>query len=59
MLDGRIARHLTLADDQWRVVGFIIPPDRNRPYRRVDLTVTAPAGASAVIRLGRPDAKHQ
>ena len=25
MLDGRIARHLTLADDQWRVVGFIIP----------------------------------
>jgi hypothetical protein len=50
-LDGRRARTLTLADDEWQTVEFMIPADANRRFRRIDLAVRAPAGVAAQIRV--------
>ncbi len=50
-LDGRRARTLTLADDEWQTVEFMIPADANRRFRRIDLAVRAPAGVPAQIRV--------
>lgn len=50
-LDGRLARTLTLADDEWHTVEFMIPADASRRFRRVDLSVRAPAGVSAQVRV--------
>jgi hypothetical protein len=50
-LDGRRARTLTLADDEWQTVEFMIPADPNRRFRRIDLTVRAPAGVAAQVRV--------
>jgi len=58
-LDGRIAGRLTLAGDEWQTAGFLIPPDKTRSYRRIDLEITTPAGAPGAIRLGRPVDKRQ
>ena len=50
-LDGRRARTLTLADDEWQTVEFMIPADANRRFRRIDLAVHGPAGVPAQIRV--------
>ena len=50
-LDGRLARTLALADDEWQSAEFIIPADANRRFRRVDLSVRAPAGVAAQVRV--------
>jgi O-antigen ligase len=50
-LDGRRARTLTLADDEWQTVEFMIPADANRRFRRIDLAVRAPAGVPAQVRV--------
>ena len=50
-LDGRRARTLTLADDEWQLVEFMIPADANRRFRRIDLAVRAPAGVAAQVRV--------
>jgi O-antigen ligase len=51
LLDGRRARTLTLADDEWQSVEFIIPADARRRFRRIDLEVRAPAGVAAQVRV--------
>jgi O-antigen ligase len=50
-LDGRRARTLTLADDEWQTVEFMIPADAHRPFRRIDLAVRAAAGVAAQVRV--------
>jgi hypothetical protein len=57
-LDGRRARTLTLADDEWQTVEFMIPADANRRFRRVDLTVRAPAGVAAQVRVGAAEIRE-
>lgn len=57
-LDGRRARTLTLADDEWQTVEFMIPADANRRFRRVDLAVRAPAGVAAQVRVGAAEIKE-
>jgi O-antigen ligase len=51
LLDGRRARTLTLQDDEWQSVEFIIPADARRRFRRIDLEVRAPAGVAAQVRV--------
>ena len=51
LLDGRRARTLILADDEWQTVEFMIPADANRRFRRIDLAVRAPAGVAAQVRV--------
>jgi len=51
-LDGRRARTLTLADDEWQSVEFIIPADAGRRFRRIDLEVRAPSGVAAQVQIG-------
>ena len=51
LLDGRRARTLTLEDDEWHSVEFIIPADAGRRFRRIDLEVRAPAGVAAQVRV--------
>ena len=51
LLDGRRARTLALQDDEWQSVEFIIPADARRRFRRVDLSVRAPAGVAAQVRV--------
>jgi O-antigen ligase len=50
-LDGRRARTLTLADDEWQTVEFMIPADAHRRFRRIDLAVRAAAGVVAQVRV--------
>jgi O-antigen ligase len=57
-LDGRLARTLTLADDEWHTVEFMIPADASRRFRRVDLSVRAPAGVSAQVRVGAAEIRE-
>jgi len=54
-LDGRRARTLTLADDEWQTVEFMIPADATRRFRRIDLAVLAPAGVAAQVRVAHPE----
>jgi hypothetical protein len=49
---------LTLADDEWQTVEFMIPADANRRFRRVDLAVRAPAGVAAQVRVGAAEIKE-
>ena len=49
--DGRLARTLTLTDDEWQTVEFMIPADANRRFRRIDLAVRAAAGVAAQVRV--------
>jgi O-antigen ligase len=55
LLDGRRARTLTLADDEWQSVEFIIPADARRRFRRIDLAVRAAAGVSAQVRVAHAE----
>jgi O-antigen ligase len=50
-LDGRIARTLTLTNDEWQTAELIIPADAHRRFRRIDLAIRAPAGGAAQIRV--------
>jgi len=56
-LDGRLARRLTLKDDEWQTVAFLIPAEASRRARRIDLKVRAPRGVPAVVRVGQADVK--
>jgi len=58
LLDGRRARTLTLVDDEWQTVEFMIPADASRRFRRVDLSVRAPAGVSAQVRVGAAEIRE-
>ena len=53
-LDGRFARRLTLTNDEWQTVEFMIPADAHRRFRRIDLAVLAPAGVAARVRVAHP-----
>ena len=53
-LDGRFARRLTLTNDEWQTVEFMIPADAHRRFRRIDLAVLAPAGVAAQVRVAHP-----
>jgi hypothetical protein len=53
-LDGRLARVLTLTDDEWQTAKFMIPVDASRPFRRIDIEIRGPSGVAAQIRAAQP-----
>jgi O-antigen ligase len=58
-LDGRRARTLTLADDEWQRVELMIPADSSRRFRRIDIAVRAPAGVTGQVRVAAPEISNE